>query len=230
VASALALAAPPVWSWEVARAALPSLLRGLAVTLQAVVLGMIVALVLGLVWAVLRRSRRRVLAWPATAFVEIVRSTPLLVQLFFLYYAVLPAVGIAGSPLVTGALALGLHYSCFTAEVYRAGIEGVPAGQWDAARALDLSRYQTYRHVILPQAIPPILPALGNYLIAMFKDTPLLSAITVVEVLQQALNFGSEHFRYLEPLTVVGAMYLVLSLISGTLVHWLETSWKLEKR
>jgi polar amino acid transport system permease protein len=125
---------------------------------------------------------------------------------------------------------LGLHYSCFTAEVYRAGIEGVPAGQWDAARALDLSRYQTYRHVILPQAIPPILPALGNYLIAMFKDTPLLSAITVVEVLQQALNFGSEHFRYLEPLTVVGAMYLVLSLISGTLVHWLETSWKLEKR
>ncbi len=226
----LALGAPPVWSWDVARASLPGLLDGLWVTLQAVALGMTVALVLGLVWAVLRRSPRRVIAWPVTALVELIRSTPLLVQLFFLYYALLPAVGIVSAPLLTGALALGLHYSCFTAEVYRAGIESVPRGQWDAAIALDLGRYDTYRHVILPQAIPPILPALGNYLIAIFKDTPLLSAITVVEVLQQALNYGSEHFRYLEPLTMVGLMYLVLSLISGALVHWLEIRMKLERR
>jgi polar amino acid transport system permease protein len=221
---------PSVWSWDVARASLPELVQGLWVTLQAVVLGMIIALVLGLVWAVLRRSSRRAVAWPATALVELIRSTPLLVQLFFLYYAVLPALGIASSPLITGAVALGLHYSCFTAEVYRAGIEGVPRGQWDAARALDLTRYQTYRHVILPQAIPPIIPALGNYLIAIFKDTPLLSAITVVEVLQRALNYGSEHFRYLEPLTMVGLMYLVLSLISGAFVHFLERRLKLERR
>lgn len=228
--SATLPAVPGVWSWEVARASLPELAQGLWVTLQAVVLGMIIALALGLVWAVLRRSSRRIVAWPATTVVEMIRSTPLLVQLFFLYYAVLPALGIASSPLITGALALGIHYSCFTAEVYRAGIESVPRGQWDAARALDLSRYQTYRHVILPQAIPPIIPALGNYLIAIFKDTPLLSAITVVEVLQRALNYGSEHFRYLEPLTMVGLMYLVLSLISGALVHWLERRLKLERR
>ncbi|MGE0871666.1 MAG: ectoine/hydroxyectoine ABC transporter permease subunit EhuD, partial [Kofleriaceae bacterium] len=172
-AAALALGAPPVWSWDIARDAMPSLLRGLAVTLQIVVIGMIVALALGLVWAVLRRSQHRLVRWPVIALLELVRSTPLLVQLFFLYYAVLPGIGIASSPLITGALALGLHYSCFTAEVYRAGIEGVPRGQWDAARALHLSRYHTYRHVILPQAIPPIIPAMGNYLIAIFKDTPL---------------------------------------------------------
>jgi polar amino acid transport system permease protein len=228
--AALPHAAPAVWSWDVARACLPGLLSGLWITLQAVALGMAVALVLGLGWAVLRRSPRRVVAWPAIGVVELIRSTPLLVQLFFLYYAVLPALGLATSPLLTGALALGLHYSCYTAEVYRAGIESVPRGQWDAAISLDFTRYQTYRHVILPQAIPPILPALGNYLIAIFKDTPLLSAITVVEVLQQALNYGSEHFRYLEPLTMVGLMYLVLSLISGVLVHVLEVRMKLERR
>lgn len=217
------ISAPRAWSWDVARDCLPELLRGLVITLEAVALGMLIALVLGLAWAIARRSHRRAIAWPVTVIVEIVRSTPLLVQLFFLYYAVLPAIGIASGPLVTGALALGLHYSCYTAEVYRAGLEGVPRGQWDAAQALHLSRTATYRHVILPQAIPPIIPALGNYLIAIFKDTPLLSAITVVEILQRALNYGSEHFRYLEPLTLVGLFYLALSLVAGSIVHRLET-------
>jgi polar amino acid transport system permease protein len=230
VAASAPTDAPRVWSWDVARDCLPDLLRGLIVTLEAVALGMLVALVLGLVWAVARRSSRRAIAWPVIAFVEIIRSTPLLVQLFFLYYAVLPALGVASGPLVTGALALGLHYSCYTAEVYRAGIDGVPRGQWDAARALHLGRYHTYRHVILPQAIPPIIPALGNYLIAIFKDTPLLTAITLVEVLQQALNYGAEHFRYLEPLTMVGLLYLSLSLIAGALVHWLEKRFHVKGR
>lgn len=216
-------ATPRAWSWEVARDCLPELLRGLVVTLEAAALGMLVALVLGLIWAIARRSHRHSIAWPVTAIVEVIRSTPLLVQLFFLYYAVLPALGIASGPLLTGALALGLHYSCYTAEVYRAGLEGIPRGQWDAARALHLSRYATYRHVILAQAIPPIIPALGNYLIAIFKDAPLLSAITVVEILQRALNYGSEHFRYLEPLTMVGLFYLALSLVAGAMVHRLET-------
>src|SRR5690606_29780824 len=107
----------------------------------------------------------------------------LLIQLYFLYY-VLPTTGIVLSPMVTGVIGLGLHYSSYTAEVYRAGINAVPRGQWEAARSLHLNRWQTYRHVILPQAIPPMIPVLGNYLIAMFKDTPLLSAITIVEMLQ----------------------------------------------
>lgn len=210
-----------MWDWDFAIAILPELLRGLGVTLEAVALGMSVALALGLFWALLRRSPRRLLAWPAAGVIEFVRSTPLLVQIYFLFYF-LPSLGVSLSPLVAGVIALGLHYSCYTAEVYRAGIEGVARGQWEAARALNLTSRQTYAHVVLPQAIPPVIPALGNYLIAMFKDTPLLSAITVLEVLQRAKIIGKETFRYLEPLTMVGLMYLVLSIAAGLFVRRLE--------
>lgn len=218
-----------IWNWEFAADALPEILRGLGTTLSAVCWGMLGALVLGLVWAIGRRSSSRGVAWPIAAMVEFVRSTPLLVQIFFLFY-VLPNFGISLSPFVTGVFALALHYSCYTAEVYRAGIEAVPAGQWQAAVALNLSPWQTYRHVVLPQAIPPIVPALGNYLIAMFKDTPMLSAITVLEILQRAKIVGKETFRFLEPLTIVGAVYLALSLVSGFGISWLERRMKLKHR
>ena len=125
-------------------------------------------------------------------------------------------------------IALGLHYSCYTSEVYRAGINAVPSGQWYAAKALNLSRWQAYRHVILPQAIPPVVPALGNYLIAMFKDTPLLSAITVLEMLERAKIIGNETFRYLEPLTIVGLIFLVLSVLSGFGINWLKVHLRVE--
>ena len=188
---------------------------------------MAVALTLGLVLALVRRSRYPLLAWPAGALVEFVRSTPLLVQIYFLFY-ILPDAGVRLSPLTTGVLALGLHYAAYCSEVYRAGLESVPRGQWEAATALNLSRWRTMRDIIIPQAIPPIVPALGNYLVAMFKDTPLLSAITVVEVLQAAKLIGAETFRYIEPLTLVGALFLVLSLLSAAAIRWAERRLRLE--
>jgi len=203
------------------------ILPGLAVTLQAVFWGMLIALTLGLIWAVCRRSRRRLVAWPATGIVEFVRGTPLLVQLYFLFY-VLPSLGLSMSPMLTGILALGLHYSCYTAEVYRAGINAVPRGQWLAAQSLNFTKWQIYRHVVLPQAIPPIIPALGNYLIAMFKDAPMLSLITVLDILGRAKIVGNETFRYVEPLTLVGVVFLVLSLCSGCGVNWLQKRLKVE--
>jgi polar amino acid transport system permease protein len=106
--------------------------------------------------------------------------------------------------------------------VYRAGIEAVPRGQWDASSALGFSRAHIWRAIILPQAIPRVLPVLGNYFIAMFKDTPLLAAITVAELLQNAKIIGAESFRYLEPLTLVGVIFLILSLIASRLVFLLE--------
>lgn len=199
---------------------LPRLWDALGVTVLATLLGMALALPLGLVWTVLRRGpglfARAVHQW-----VDFVRSTPLLIQIYFLYYA-LPQVGPSLSPLVTGVLALGLHYSSYTAEVYRAGIDGVPRGQWEAARALGFTRFQTWIRVVIPQAIPPVVPALGNYLIAMFKDSPLLAAITVMELLQTAKVIGAEEFRYFEPLTLVGLLFLLLSLASSRLVRWVE--------
>ncbi|MFA5504498.1 MAG: ectoine/hydroxyectoine ABC transporter permease subunit EhuD, partial [Vulcanimicrobiota bacterium] len=166
------------FAWEI----LPFLLQGLQVTVLATVLGFALALVLGLLIAVARRSSVRLLSYPTAFVVEFLRSTPLLVQLYFLFY-VLPNLGVSMSPLVTGVLGLGLHYAAYTSEVYRGGIDAVPRGQWEAAVALNLNSMQTFRFIILPQAIPPIIPALGNRLVSMFKDTPLLSAITVVELL-----------------------------------------------
>lgn len=146
--------------------------------------------------------------------------------MYFLFY-VLPVTGWQMSPLTTGILALGLHYAAYCAEVYRAGIEAVPRGQHEAATALNLSRWRTAVGVVLPQAIPPVVPALGNYLVAMFKDTPLLSAITVVELLQQSKIIGSATFRYTEPLTLVGVLFLVLSLVAAWAVRRLEARLKL---
>jgi len=211
----------PIFDWSFAWQIAPALARALAITVQATVLGMLMAVVLGLLLALARRAPWALLSWPAAFVVEFVRSTPLLVQMYFLFY-VLPAGGVQLSPLVTGTLALGLHYAAYCAEVYRAGIEAVPRGQIEAATALNLSAWRTATGVVLPQAIPPVVPALGNYLVAMFKDTPLLSAITVVELLQQSKIIGSATFRYTEPLTLVGALFLVLSLAAAWGVRRLE--------
>ncbi|MGE8670027.1 MAG: ectoine/hydroxyectoine ABC transporter permease subunit EhuD, partial [Achromobacter mucicolens] len=204
----------PIFDWSFALEILPTLGSALVITIQATVLGMLVAVTLGLVLAMLRRSRLRIVSMPTAFFIEFVRSTPLLVQMYFLFY-VLPLTGAQMSPLMTGIVALGLHYATYCAEVYRAGIEAVPRGQWEAATALNMSRWRTAVGVVLPQAIPPVVPALGNYLVAMFKDTPLLSAITVVELLQQSKMIGSATFRYTEPLTLVGLLFLALSLVAA---------------
>ena len=211
----------PIFDWSFALEILPTLGSALVITIQATLLGMLVAITLGLVLAMLRRSRLHIVSLPTAFVIEFIRSTPLLVQMYFLFY-VLPLTGVQMSPLATGIVALGVHYATYCAEVYRAGIEAVPRGQWEAATALNMSRWRTAVGVVLPQAIPPVVPALGNYLVAMFKDTPLLSAITMVELLQQSKMIGSTTFRYTEPLTLVGVLFLALSLVAAWGVRGLE--------
>jgi polar amino acid transport system permease protein len=213
-----------VIDWAYALRCLPELMQGLTITVCATALGMLFALVMGLVWAVLGQLPSLPLRVLARGVVELLRSTPLLVQLYFAFY-VLPAAGIALSPLATGVVGLGLHYSAYLAEVYRAGIVAVPSGQWEAAAVLGLSRARTYVSVVLPQAIPPMLPMIGNYGIAMFKDTPMLSAITVLELLARAKLLGAAEFRYLEPLTLVGLLFLALSIPTSRLVRFLESRY-----
>ncbi len=210
-----------MFDWSFVVRIFPELLTGLWVTVKATFWGMALALMAGLLWAIARRSRNRFISWPAVIFVEFVRSTPLLVQLYFLFY-VLPTFGLQLSPFLTGVFALGFHYSAYTSEVYRSGIESISKGQWEAGLALNFSRRQLFQKIILPQAIPPIIPALGNYLVAMFKDTPILSTITVLEVLQRSKLIGSETFRYFEPFTMVGLLFLVLSLMSVYFIRQLE--------
>ncbi|TIU73814.1 MAG: ABC transporter permease subunit, partial [Mesorhizobium sp.] len=110
----------------------------------------------------------------------------------------------------------------YCSEVYRAGFDNIHRGQWEASVALNLSAWTTFRDIIIPQAIPPIVPALGNYLVALFKETPLLSAIAVLELMQTAKIIGSETFRYTEPMTLVGLFFLAMSLVSAALIRSLE--------
>ena len=210
-------------NWAFAASILPILLVGMWVTIQATVLGFFLALVLGLVWAALKAAPLKIISWPAVVITEFLRDTPLLIQLFFLYY-VLPEFGIVLPAFMTGALALGLQYSAYTSEVYRAGLEAVAKGQHEAARALNLSGLRTFSHIILPQAVPRIVPAMGNYLVSIMKDVPLLSVVTVLEMLSVARIIGDRTFNYLIPLSMVGGLYLIMTLVASAGVRLLDSA------
>jgi polar amino acid transport system permease protein len=200
---------------------LPILLLGMWVTIQATVLGFAVALVLGLIWAILKGAPSRLISWPAMLFTEFLRDTPLIVQLFFLYY-VLPEFGIILPAFLTGALALGLQYSAYTSEVYRAGLEAISREQREAARALNLTTIRTFTHVIIPQAVPRIVPAMGNYLVSIMKDVPVLSVVTVLEMLNVGRIIGDRTFNYLIPLSMVGGLYLIMTLVASAGLRLLD--------
>jgi polar amino acid transport system permease protein len=200
---------------------LPLLLRGAVVTIEATFGGMALALVIGLLLAVGRMSKLRLIGILCLCYIQFMRNTPLLVQLYFVFY-VLPLFGLTFDALATGIVGLGLNYSAYIAEVYRAGIEGVPSGQWEASTALGLSPRHTWTRIVLPQAIPPMVPVLGNYLIGMFKDTPLLATITIPEMFGAAEQIAGVTYRYNEPYTLVGLIFLLLSYPASLAVRHLE--------
>ncbi|SMQ16543.1 amino acid ABC transporter membrane protein 2, PAAT family [Streptomyces sp. Ag82_O1-12] len=209
------------WDWSAVSGFMPYFWDGLLVTVQILALGSLISFALGLVWALLMRMPSRWVTWPVGVVTEFVRNTPLLVQLFFLFY-VLPEWGLTFSALTTGVFAIGLHYSTYTMQVYRAGIEAVPVGQWEAATALNLPLHRTWSAVILPQAVRRVVPALGNYVISMLKDTPMVMAITVLEMLGQARLYSQEHFQFTEPLTVIGVAFIVISYLASLALRALE--------
>jgi polar amino acid transport system permease protein len=207
-----------IWDWERAWEVLPDLLDGLVITILATVVGMVIASILGLFIALAMRTSTRWIRGPLRLVVDFVRMTPLLVQLVFVYLLSPPEV----PALVIGCGVLGVHYATYMSEVYRAGIEAVPPGQWEAATALNMARGRTWRAVILPQAVRNTLPGLGNYAISMFKETPFLFAIGIVEMYTQAQSFGANTFSYIEPLTMVGLLFLIISYPTSLLVRRME--------
>lgn len=210
-----------MWDWNFTISILPEILSALKITVLATVTSFFFALILGLILTMLSRVRIKSIAMITRKFIDFVRNTPLLVQLYFIFY-VFPQYGVALEPFTAGVIGLGIHYSTYLSEVYRGGIEAIPEGQWEAAKALNFDRANAWTKIILPQAIPPIIPVLGNYLIVMFKETPLLSAITLVEILQTAKTIGANSFRYLEAFTIVGVLFLLLSYPSSRLIRRLE--------
>ena len=199
------------WRWDFTFEIMPRLLEATLNTLLAAGIGYGIALVVGLAFTLAQRTPLRPLTMGVREFVEFIRSTPLVLQIFFVFY-VGPQFGIRLSPWVSGMIAIGLHYSAYLSEVYRGGLEAVPRGQWEASKALNLSVSRTYSRIILPQALPAALPGMGNYLIGIFKDTPMLSVIGVAELMHTANALGSETYRFLEPYTMVGVIFLAISL------------------
>lgn len=211
------------WRWAFVWELLPRLLNATGNTLLAAGAGYCIAVILGLIFALAQRTPYTLMTVVVRELVEFVRSTPLVLQIFFVFF-VAPQVGIRLSPWAAGMIAIGLHYAAYLSEVYRGGIESIPKGQWEAAVALNLSPAKTYFRIIIPQALPPSLAGMGNYLVGIFKDTPMLSVIGVAELMHTANAIGSESYRFLEPFTLVGIIFLAISLPSAWLIRVFE-SW-----
>ena len=211
------------WRWDFAYEILPKMLWATLNTIMAAGIGYAIAVVVGLIFLIGQRTPYKVINILVREIVEFIRSTPLLIQLFFLYF-VGPQFGIILSAWVTAMITIGLHFGTYLSEVYRGALEGVPKSQWEACRALNFTTLYTYRRIVLPQAFPIAIPGMGNYLVGIFKDTPLLSTIGVAELFHAATSVGGEHYRYLEPYTMVGIIFLVLSIPAAMGIRKLERS------
>ena len=207
--------------WDFAYEILPQLLYATVNTILAAGVGYLIAVFAGLVFLLGQRTTSRLLNVFTREIVEFIRSTPLLIQLFFVYF-VLPQFGITLSAWVCGMITIGLHFGTYLCEVYRGALEAVPKSQWEACRALNVTKVYSYRKIILPQACPVAIPGMGNYLVGIFKDTPLLSTIGVAELFHAATAVGGYNYRYLEPYTMVGLIFLMLSIPAAFYVRRLE--------
>lgn len=209
------------WDWAFFWSLVPLMLDALSVTVMAAILGFIVAVILGFILALGRRSEHKWLSWPTASVIEFIRSTPLLVQLYFLFFA-LPAWGIVLSPNQTLIFGLGIHYATYCSEAYRAGINSVDKGQWEASIALNLDPRTKWTRVVVPQAVPNVLPALGNFLIASFKDAPLGATVQVTGLLFFAQTVSGRLFRSVEVYTLIGIGFLMVSIPAAWFLRRLE--------
>lgn len=200
---------------------LPIFGRAALVTMEISLLSMLLAVTFGFALALLRVYTPAPFSWLAVGYIEFVRGTPVLIQLFFIFYG-LPSVGIKLSPFVAGVLGLGLNYAAYEAENYRAGILAVPHAQMEAALALGMTRWQAIRHVIAPQAIRLVLPPVTNDFISLLKDSSLVSVITLVELTKAYGQVATTYYDYFGTGIIVAIIYLLLGLPFVRLARWME--------
>lgn len=213
-----------MWSWETFIDAFPFILKGINITLGLTFTSYLLALAAGFIWLMLESTPLKPFNFVIYWIREFIRSTPPIVQIFFLYFAwpMVPYIGTSFTPFVAAMIALGVHFSTYIAEVYRSGIESVDKGQWEASKALNFSKKDTWMKIVLPQALPPTIPMLGNYLIILFKEVPLAATIGVVGILSLGRTYGANTWSYIEPLTIVALLFLLLSYPSALLIRKLE--------
>lgn len=206
----------------------PVFLEGLAMTTFLTFVVILLAGVLAIPIALARLSDTRWIRWPADFYVEFIRATPLILQLIYIYY-VLPSAGIRLEPVTAAIIGLTINYSAFMSEVYRSGIQAVPKSQYEAARSLGLKPSVTFIKVVFPQAFRIVVPALGNYLIALFKDTALASVVTVQELMFSGQIIAARNYQYFTVYTVTAILYFAVgypaALIVRRLERWSQRGW-----
>jgi len=193
---------------------------GILVTFEVTIESILLALVIGLFTGLGRISKNRLLNGVASLYVEVVRGIPLLVQLFYIFYALGRLVIVPAT--ASAVIAMAICYGAYMAEIFRAGIESIPKGQMEAARSLGMTSSQAMRHVILPQAVKTILPPIGNEFVALLKDSSLVSILAVSALLRRGREFASESFTYFETYTMVALIYLIITLVFSKLISLME--------
>ena len=200
---------------------MPILLLGVKLTIMVTVGSLVLSTVLGLVWALMRVSGVRALSGTAIVIVNVIRGIPIIVQLFYIYF-VLPEFGVTLSALEASIIGLGIAYSAYQSENFRAGIEAIDRGQIEAAHSIGMGWALTMRRVVLPQAVKIVLPPYGNIMIMMLKDSSQASTITVAELALQGKLIASSTFKNMTVFTLVAALYLAMSIPLILMVGWLE--------
>jgi len=207
----------------------PILLQGSILTLEISILGMVIAIVLGFLLALMRVYGPFPLRQISTLYIEVIRGTPLLIQLFIIFYG-LPNIGIKLQPFIAGLLGLGLNYAAYEAENYRAGLLAIPKGQMEAARALGMTHHQGLRHVIIPQAFRLVLPPVTNDFISLLKDSSLVSAVTLIDLTGAYNRISTQTFDYFGTGITVAALYLLIGLPFVRLAGMMESRLTTDRR
>ena len=210
------------WDFSPVLANAPLLAQGLANTLKITGTALVFGVALGLALALLRLSPRRFLSWPAGFIIEVFRTTPPLVQLFWFFFALPMLVGIEMTPFVAGAVTFSIQSAAFFAEVFRAGIQSIERGQWDAARAIGMRHDQALHRIILPQAVKRMIPAFMERAIELMKTTTLIATISYADLLFAANEISQKTFRPLETYTVVALIYFVVIFLASQIARLVE--------
>lgn len=215
--------------WTIVWDNLDLFLHGAAMSVALTLAAMAMGLPLGLAMAGARMSSVRSVSWTAGAIGDVLRTTPVLLQIYWVFYVVPVMLDMQIGAVTTALLTLGLNVAAYNAEIFRAGIMSIRPGQANAARALGMSRWQVYRRVILPQAIRRVVPSLANIWVSLFKNTSLVSTIAVSELTYVALKIRVDSYRVLEVLTAVAVIYWLLGYPQAKAVDWLHQKFKVDE-
>jgi polar amino acid transport system permease protein len=199
-------------------------MHGTAVTIYASSVSILLGLVVGVAVGIMRVSPLFPVKSLALAYITVIRGTPALIQLFFIYFG-LPAVGVNLRAITAGIIGLSINSAGYIGEIVRGGIEAVPKGQWEAGKVLGMSYARTMRHIVLPQALRSMLPAFGNEFVTLIKESSLLSTLAITELTQVGQQVRSVTYASFETFMIVGAIYLVMTSITSAALRFVEKRW-----